>query len=158
MDDTTRSRALGMISHGLFVIGVRQGDQINAFTATWLSQCSFRPPRVMLAVRATSDNHTMIQGDRVFTVNLLTQDQQEIARSFFKKPSHEDGRLNGFAYRTGLAGCPILSDALGHLECTVVGMIPAGDHTIMLGEVMDASCKKEAAPLTLADTPWSYQR
>ena len=156
MDAAARKRALSKIPYGLFVVGVRQADRVSGFTATWLSQCSFEPPRVMMAVRADSESRIMIESDRVFTVNFLRRDQQDVAKSFFKKPTVDADKINGIPYRTGTLGCPILERAPAHLECKVIQIIPAGDHTIMVGEVVTAEADSEVNPLTMADTPWSY--
>ena len=49
MDDDTRKAALRALTYGLYVVGARAGDEINAMTATWVTQVSFEPP--LLAVR-----------------------------------------------------------------------------------------------------------
>jgi len=158
MDDQERKRVFSRIPYGLYVVGVRQGDRLSAFTATWLSQCSFKPLRLSLAVRGGSESHPMIESDRVFSVNFLARDQIDIAKSFFKKPEQADGTLGGHPFRTGVTGCPLLTDAPAYLDCKVVEVIDAGDHTIMIGEVVDGGCTSEAEPLRLSDTPWSYDR
>ena len=43
---------LRKIPHGLFICAVREGDEINGFTASWVTQGSFTPPLVVMAVRA----------------------------------------------------------------------------------------------------------
>ena len=157
MDPKTRKRALSMIPCGLSVVGVRHGDERSAFTTTWLSQCSIRPPQVMLAVRIDSTGHAMIEECGTFTVSLLESGQKEIAGRFFKRPHVEGDTMNGVKFRDGSAtGCPILTDAPAHLECRVSEAMTGGDHTVFVGEVVEVGAEREAAPLTLEETGWSY--
>jgi flavin reductase (DIM6/NTAB) family NADH-FMN oxidoreductase RutF len=140
------------------VVGVRHGDEeVSAFTATWLSQCSFDPPRIMLGVKADSTGHSMIESDRVFSVNMLGSGQKDIAGAFFKRPTAGPGTLNGIAYRRGAnTGCPILEDAPAFLECRVVELLAGGDHSIVVAEVVEVGAPGDTPPLTLTETGWSY--
>ena len=85
MDDITRQAALLRIPYGLHVVGVRRGEDLHAFTVTWLSQCSFDPPRLMLAVRVGSEGHARIVAEPVFAVSFLHRGQVDVAKAFFKR-------------------------------------------------------------------------
>ena len=52
---------LRKIPHGLFICTVREGDEINGFTASWVTQGSFTPPLVVMAVRADGTSHGIIK-------------------------------------------------------------------------------------------------
>jgi flavin reductase (DIM6/NTAB) family NADH-FMN oxidoreductase RutF len=157
MDEKVRRNVLGRIPYGVYVVGVRRGTgEISAFTATWLSQCSFQPPRIMLGVKAGSTGHEMIESDRVLAVSLLASGQKDLAGAFFKRPEVGPGTLNGIPYRPGTNGCPILGGAPAFLECRVVEMLGGGDHTVVVAEVVEAGASREAPPLTLAETGWKY--
>jgi flavin reductase (DIM6/NTAB) family NADH-FMN oxidoreductase RutF len=157
MDEKVRKSVLSRIPYGLYVVGVRQGEgEISAFTATWLSQCSFQPPRIMMGVKAASTGHAMIESDRVLAVSLLASGQKDLAGSFFKRPEVGPGTLNGIPYRLGSNGCPILEDAPAFLECRVVEMLTGCDHSVVVAEVVEVGASREAPPLTLAETGWKY--
>lgn len=157
MDEAERQKALLRIPYGLHVVGVRSGADLNAFTVTWLSQCSFRPTRLMMGVRVGSEGHAMIASGRVFAVSFLRRGQQDVARTFFKRAVVADGKLSGHPYRAGETGCPLLEDAPAFVECRVVELIEAGDHAIVVGEVVAAGAPGDEPPLTLAETGWSYK-
>ena len=84
MDPEAKKKALRKIVHGVYVIGVRGDGKLNAFTATWVSQVSFEPPLVMIAVRKASISHQMIEQSKVFVINLLASGQKLLAQHLLK--------------------------------------------------------------------------
>ena len=78
MDLETKKVVLRKISHGVYVVGVANESHSNAFTATWLTQVSFTPPRVAVGIKKDSQSFAMIQAARVFSVNLLGKDQKSV--------------------------------------------------------------------------------
>ena len=50
----------------------------------------------------------------------------------------------------------MIAPCLGWLECRLVATMPAGDHTLVLGEVVEAGVEREGLPLTLAETGMKY--
>ena len=79
MDLQAKRIALRKIPHGVYIVGVKQGEQLNAFTGTWLTQVSCTPPLVALGIKKDSHSFEMIKQDRVFSVNLLGKDQKSVA-------------------------------------------------------------------------------
>ena len=156
MDEQVKKKALRMIPYGLYVIGVREGTTVHAFTGTWFSQASFKPPLVMLGVSSDGRSAHMLKESRVFSVNMIGQGQKEIAQNFFKCPDPKDGKFGTVAYEVGSNGCPLLKETPAFLECRVVEVIQKGDHLVVIGEVLEAGVRKEMAPLALSETPWKY--
>ena len=156
MDEQVKKKALRHIVHGVYVIGVCDGSRRNAFTATWITQVSFIPPLVVAGVRKDSVSFQMIDRSRVLAINFLSSGQKPLAQHFLK-PAHLGGdKLAGIRFRAGKLGAPILEEALAHLECRVREIFPAGDHSIVLAEVVEAQVHREADPLTLKETGWQY--
>ena len=60
LDLEAKKVLLRKIPHGLFICGVREGDEINGFTASWVTQGSFEPPLVVMAVRSEGSSHEKI--------------------------------------------------------------------------------------------------
>ena len=156
MEEQIKKEALRMISYGLYVIGTKDRATVHAFTGTWFSQASFKPPLVMLGVSGDGRSAQMIKESRVFSVNLLGQGQKEIAQNFFKCPEPQDGKFGAVAYEIGTTGCPLLKEAPAFLECRVVEIVAKGDHLVVIGEVTEAGVRREMLPLSLSDTPWKY--
>ncbi len=157
MDLQAKRTALRKIPHGVYVVGVKQDSQLNAFTATWLTQVSFTPPLVALGIKKGSHSFEMIKRDRVFSVNLLGKDQKPIAEHFVKPATVVGEKLKEVRHRVGKTGAPVLEDAIAYFECEVREIAnEQGDHAIVIGEVVEAGVRKDEPALTLMDTGWHY--
>lgn len=162
MPDTTlneqaKKTMLRKIPHGLYVCGVKDGDDLNGFTASWIMQASFTPPMVTNCVKSDSTSHAMIESSGVFALSILEESQKEIAQNFFKPLRRVGNKFEDIEFYQGEAtGCPIIKEALGYVECKVVGSVKHGDHTVFVGEVIGAGEHKEGKPLILEDTGWNY--
>ena len=157
MDLQAKKIALRKIPHGVYIVGVKQDSQLNAFTATWLTQVSFTPPLLALGIKKDSRSFEMIKHGRVFSVNLLGKDQKPVAEHFVKPATVVGEKLKEVRYRTGATGTPILEDAIAYVECQVREIANEhGDHAIIIGEVVEAGVSKDEPALTLMDTGWHY--
>ncbi len=147
---------LRKIPHGLFICGVREGDEINGFTASWVTQGSFEPPLIVMAVRSEGSSHGIIQRTKQFSLNFLRADQKDLAAVFFKPQKGLGGRFEASPYRFGELGLPLLEDCIGNVECSLIGEVVHGDHSVFVGEVKEAYLNKDDDPLVLSDTGWTY--
>jgi flavin reductase (DIM6/NTAB) family NADH-FMN oxidoreductase RutF len=157
MEDQTRSEILKTIPYGFYITGVvGAGGEANGFTTCWVSQVSFDPQQVIVAVRKDQRTHDLIEDSGVFSLNFLDTEQEDLARRFTQPLEHEDGRVGGSPYTTGETGAPLFEEAFAYLECRVAGKLEAGDHTVYLGEVVTAHLRRPADILTDLDTPMEY--
>jgi flavin reductase (DIM6/NTAB) family NADH-FMN oxidoreductase RutF len=143
IDNDTKKTVLRMIPYGLFVL-TSQGanDQVAAAAVNWVTQTSFKPPMVAVAVRADSFAHTLIQESGVFALNVLGKDQAAVAFAFFKPTVRDGMSLSGESFHYGETGAPILDNAPAYVECRVTGSLAGGDHTIFAGEVVAVGLKQ----------------
>ncbi|HET7479181.1 MAG TPA: flavin reductase family protein [Rubrobacteraceae bacterium] len=158
MEEQTRSEILKTIPYGFYITGVIGEDgEANGFTTCWVSQVSFHPQQVIVAVKKDQHTHDLIESGGVFSLNFLDTLQEDLALKFTEPLQHEDGKVGGQEYTPGEAtGAPLFEDAFAHLECRVTGKMEAGDHTVYLGEVAAANLKRPADILTDLDTPMEY--
>ena len=156
LNTDAKKTLLRKIPHGVFICGVAEGELINGFTASWVTQGSFEPPLVVMAVRADSSSNGIIQRTGRFSLNVLSADQKDLAAVFFKPQKAIGGRFDAAPFQLGNLGLPILESALGALECELVGQVAAGDHTVFVGEVKQAVLHRDGAALDLASTGWQY--
>lgn len=156
LDLVAKKALLRKIPHGLFICGVREGEEVNGFTASWVTQGSFEPPLVVMAVRAEGSSHGIIERTKFFSLNILGVDQKELAAVFFKPQLAMGGRFESAPFQFGEFGLPLLDNALGGVECELVGQVVHGDHTVFVGEVRSAILHKDCEALNLASTGWSY--
>ncbi|MBF6601246.1 MAG: flavin reductase [Dehalococcoidia bacterium] len=148
--------ALEQISYGLYIIGSKDGDEVNGMTANWLTQCSFEPRMVALAVEAESHTMTNIRASRVFSVNLVAEADTRLIEQFVEPQARAGNKLGGIDFRTATTGSPILEQALAWLECEVVQTVMTGDHELVVGRVVAGGENREGEPLTLKAMGWSY--
>ncbi len=156
MNPEAKKKALRMITYGLYVLTSKSGDRYSAGTVNWLSQASFEPPLIMVGVRKDSGLYSVISESGVFAVNILGSEQKEIASAFFKPTNVEGDKINGYKFEEGETGAPLLVDLPAFFECKVVDKVERGDHTIFVGEVVNAGVRNETKPLVMWDTGWFY--
>ena len=156
LDLAAKKVLLRKIPHGLFICGVREGEEVNGFTASWVTQGSFEPPLVVVSVKADGSSHGIIERTKRFSLNVLRSDQKDLAAVFFKPQKALGGRFETAPFRYGALGLPILEDSIGGVECDLVGQVKTGDHTIFVGEVKSATLHNDGDALNLSATGWSY--
>ncbi len=157
MNEDAKKVALRMINYGMYILTAKEGEKIGAATVNWLSQTSFKPPLVMVGLKADSHLHSLVEKTRTFAVNILGSDQKNLAAEFFKPLRVEGMKMNGTPYETGVTGAPILTETPASLECKVTDILKRGDHTVVVGEVVEAHVRrKDAEPLFMRSTGWFY--
>jgi flavin reductase (DIM6/NTAB) family NADH-FMN oxidoreductase RutF len=149
-----------MISYGLYVIGAKDTNEVNGMTANWLTQVSFDPKLVVLAVERDAHTRQLIDAGRVFSVNVLEGGDKgngfELMEKFTQPQERAGDKLGGIDYYTAMTGAPILRDAIGWFECEVQDTFETGDHILYLARVVNGGTHGEGEPLTLRETGWDY--
>jgi flavin reductase (DIM6/NTAB) family NADH-FMN oxidoreductase RutF len=158
--DKLRRRVLWKMPSGLYVIGARAGDRRNGMTANWVTQVSFDPKLVAVAVERTAFTHELVADGGVFSVNLVAQEDRAIVRKF-TKPVEVDlvgHTLNEIPFHDGVSGAPILDQAVAYVDCEVRQQVETGSHTLFVGEVVDASFEaaEDTPVLAMHDTRMNY--
>lgn len=158
MDLNAKKTVLRHFPYGLHAVTVAHGGDEHGMTANWLTQASFEPPMVVVAVENTSKTIGLIRDAHHFAVNVFQQGQRELAGKLGRSSEHTPHKLKGVKTKPApVSGAPILADAFGWVECRLVATLPAGDHTLVLGEVVAAGVEHEGAePLTLQETGFKY--
>jgi flavin reductase (DIM6/NTAB) family NADH-FMN oxidoreductase RutF len=148
-DDPHRplASALGRIPSGIFVLTVAQGSVETGMLASWVQQCSFEPPQLSVAIRPNREIVQLLSTGVTFTLNILESSQTDMIVHFGRGFAlGQDAFTNLDVRRTPSKG-PVLSEALGYLECEVVGRFPAGDHDIFLSRVLAGELLDEGQPM-----------
>jgi len=156
MDARARKQTLRMLSNGIYVVTSSSGDRYGAATVTWLSQASFKPPLLMAAIRPDSNVFRCLAESGVAVVHILDHDQKDMAQRFFSPTMVVDDTINGEPFVPGVTHAPVLKNAPAYCECVVRHTCPLGDHTVVVMEVVEAECRGETWPLTVAASPWQY--
>ena len=145
--DGDLDKALGRLSGGLYVVTARQDERASAMVASWVSQASFDPPGITVAVAKDRAIEALLQvGDR-FVLNILREDNyQDLMRHFLKRFPPGADRFAGVNTLDGVAnGGPVLGDALAFLGCRVSQRMEGPDHWIIYGEVEQGNVSETEA-------------
>ncbi len=146
------SDVLAKIPYGVSVVTMgRGGVKVeNGLTISWMSQVSFDPPLLMVAVDKLHYSLDLLRSTKNFCVNLLGEDQTALAGRFAKQATTAEDKLADVAQRTADSGAAILTDAVAYLDCEVTSMVEAGDHMLVIGRIEDAGLLRDRAVLTSA--------
>jgi len=157
VNDIDKQTVLRLFPYGLHAITVRVGSDQHAIAAAWVMQASFAPPMLVVAAESESRCLPMIRDAKAFAVNVLGAEQRELASRLGHGGGITAQRLSGVPTRPApVTGAPVITACLGWLECRLVATMPAGDHTLVLGEVVESGVEREGLPLTLAETGMKY--
>ena len=157
MDPKTKQKVLRLLTNGMYVFTSRSADRFGAGTITWVSQASFKPPLLMVALRKEGSAYQCVVESRAAILHVLDSGQQMIAQKFFAATVAAQGLLNGEPYFEGSNGSPVLENLGAYVECKALEIVPTpGDHAIVVLEVLDAVLRKDVEPLTVTGSPWQY--
>lgn len=156
MDPAIKKQALRMFTYGLYAVSCIEGDEVNAFTANWLTQVSFDPPLLAVSVENSSKSLPMIQRSGKFAVNVLRAGQRGLAGTLGKSALKNPDKLATIAYDIQNDGYLVLREALSWVGCEVRQTFPAGDSTLVIAEVVDAGIIEEGQPLTMAEAGFRH--
>jgi flavin reductase (DIM6/NTAB) family NADH-FMN oxidoreductase RutF len=145
MDNDAKKTVLRMIPYGLYVLTGESSDgQVAAATVNWVTQASFAPPLVAVGVKVDSGAHAIIKSAGAFALNVLAKGQNDVAFAFFKSHEREGDSIGGQSFSKGKTGAPIFAKAAAFVECKLVSTVEKGDHSLFVGEVVEAGL---AAPI-----------
>lgn len=135
-------RILGHWTSGVAVVAtVTTEGAPRGLTASAVASVSLEPPLVLVCVERAADTHDSIRAAGIFSINVLPQTGERLARRFAGDETAE--KFAGIAYRTEVTGSPILEDALAWVDCRLYGVYDGGDHGIFVGAVVAGSAREE---------------
>lgn len=162
---------MGQMPYGLYIIGSSKEDEVNGMMADWVMQVSFSPHLVAVAFENDARTLQNIRDLPFFTVNFLSQDEHnmELAGKFAQpylgakvkgrsRPAAAEvhHKLEDIAHRKTSNGCPVLAEAMAWLECEAEQFVSTGDHTLVVGKIVDGRLERQGEALTSTYTGWNY--
>jgi len=145
IDPIELRNALGSFATGVCVITANPkshkpfGMTVNSFASV-----SLEPALVLWSLQNDSDCLAWFEESETFCINILADDQQALSNSCAKKGDHV---LDSEIFQLGKSGTPVLHNVASSFECRVWARYPGGDHTILVGEVLEITSRPEKAPL-----------
>lgn len=148
-DDDPRqlAAALGRIPSGLFILTLRRDNLETGMLASWVQQCSFKPPHVTLAIHPDREIAGLLSKDSAFTLNILDESQTDMIGHFGRGFGLNETPFAGLDVDRSIARGPVLSEALAYLDCQVVERVSAGDHDLFVAKVLSGRMLGEGHPM-----------
>ncbi|QRP42835.1 flavin reductase family protein [Amycolatopsis sp. FDAARGOS 1241] len=135
--------AMGSVCTPVAVVTVFDGERPHGTTVSAFSSLSLTPPMVLVALDENSDLLKVLRTSSRFGVNILSHDQDGLAGRFATKGGD---KFDGVGWTTR-AGAPHVLESACWFSCEVAQLVPGGDHTIVLGSVLETDFV-DHAPLT----------
>ncbi len=129
------------------VTSALDSNQLFGLTVSAFTSVSLDPPLVLICIRNESTATGMFRKSRRYCVNILADDQQEIAETFSLQG--EAGRFQNLDYYMGKGGSPIIRGCIGYIDCELEDAIVLGDHTLFIGKVKELAAERKAPLLYL---------
>ena len=152
-DQTHLRSVFREFASGVTVVSTRAGGMLHAMTANAFCSVSLAPPQVLVCVAHSARFHTAITESGLWTVSILSADQDELATRF-ATPGRDLARQFDDVDHVvgGRTDAALLTGARAWLECRTAQAVVAGDHTIVVGDVL--GCDVNAIP----QAPLTYHR
>jgi len=139
--------ALWKLINPIGIVTAHYNGKTSGFIASWITQVSFNPPLVMVAVNPLHYTYELITRSKAFAINILRTDQADLVDLFGKSSGSRVDKLASTAYELGRTGSPLLQDCLAFVDCDVVWSKEAGDHIIVIGGVADVGIVSDGETL-----------
>jgi flavin reductase (DIM6/NTAB) family NADH-FMN oxidoreductase RutF len=139
--DQERFRSvMSRFASGVSIITTRNAGVDYGLTASAVTSLSLDPPMLLICLNKASNTRDAIAEVQAFAVNILREDQSELARRF---ATSQPGKFEGQNISYGELGVPLLDNMLATMECRVVEIVSGGTHSIFLAEVQTAQATAE---------------
>ena len=144
-------KAFAKMTYGIYVLTSGADEVINGMIASWVSQVSYEPPLVMVAVHPKRYSHQLIEKGGSFVLHVVSSSRTDYLSRF--KGADPQAKFSSLNWTMGQTGCPILSDCLAYLECELKTHYRPGNHTLFIGQVVDAAVFADETPFGT----WGYE-
>lgn len=138
-------KVLGLFPTGVTIVTVSHDGVDRGLTISSFTSLSLDPPQVLFCLSNKSKTMAFFKAAPFFAVNILKEDQADLSHSFAQHTPMPWDLIP--TRRHGTTGCLLMSDALGHVICQKETLYEGGDHTIIIGKVVDLQGPQDAHPL-----------
>jgi len=140
LDPKALRNAFGSYMTGVTVITAMTDDgKPVGFTANSFTSVSLEPPLLLVCPAKSLSSFDVFANCEHFAVNILSEDQQNISNIFAGSKGDRFGQID---WHTDEQGNPIIAGALTHFSCKTERNLEAGDHHLLVGQVLDFSARE----------------
>ncbi|MEJ2156504.1 MAG: flavin reductase family protein [Desulfobacteraceae bacterium] len=146
--------AFGKMTYGIYILTTAFEGVINGMIASWVSQISYDPPLISVAVHPNRYSHNLIKQSSCFALHAVAKDRTDLLKRF--KGPDPLAKFSGIEWTSGKTGAPIIRDSIAWFECEVVSRLDPGNHTVFIGKVVDAKMVSKGIAMSTADYDGVY--
>jgi flavin reductase (DIM6/NTAB) family NADH-FMN oxidoreductase RutF len=146
--------AFGKMTYGIYVLTTAFEGKINGMIASWVSQISYDPPLIMVAVHPNRFSHKMILRSGGFALHVLAKERKDFLKRF--KGPDPMAKFEDIEWESGKTGAPIIKECIAWFDCEVISRLDPGNHTVFIGKVVDAKTLFDSAVMSTADYDGAY--
>jgi flavin reductase (DIM6/NTAB) family NADH-FMN oxidoreductase RutF len=132
---------------GVTVVTARDAGGPVGITVSSFASLSLDPPLVLVCIDHAARSHDGLVGAGGFVVHVLSREQDGLSTRF-ARPGPE--KFADGDWREGPFGAPVLPLGVARLVCARHDALDAGDHTILVGRVLEVA-RTDAPPLVYCD-------
>jgi flavin reductase len=137
LDVSRFRRAMARFATGVTVVTTFSRGIDHAMTANAFTSVSLDPLLVLLCVEQDARFHDAVEEAGVWSVSILDDTARPAAAWLATRGRPLHGQLDRVPHHRGpVTGTALLDQSLATLECRTTALHPAGDHTIVVGEVL----------------------
>jgi flavin reductase (DIM6/NTAB) family NADH-FMN oxidoreductase RutF len=141
-------QALGMIPSGIFVVTAARQSVRAAYVGSWIQQAAFEPPSITIAMNQRRPLLQLLEPGQGLGVHILGRRQAPLYARFERGFALDEDPFVGVEVDTAVSGAPILREAFAYLDCRVRSMLDAGDHRLILAEVLAGAVRQPGEPMS----------
>jgi flavin reductase len=139
---------MSRLASGVTVVSVVDDGHRHGMTVNAIMSVSLEPVLMLFCCERDSAMHDPLLRTGSWAASVLSSEQEEASRWFATREGDGHDQFDGWPVRPGRhTGAPILTDALAWFECRTWQTYDGGDHTIVVGEVLDLALENDVAPL-----------
>ena len=142
--------AMGKIPSGLFILSLLDDAGADDFMlASWVQQCSFSPLMVNIAIRSERSILSQLVPGKIFNLHIIKEGQNQMVGKFAKAASGAD-QLKDLNLQREPHLPVVLLDTCAVLQCKAAGILNAGDHQLLVAEVVSGTMLTGGDPMVHA--------
>lgn len=146
VDPARFRRLMSRWASGVSIVTAREGGRDYGMTVNALLSVSLDPPLLLISLSKDADTTPVIERTRTFAVSFLSADQRAISERFARAIPPEQ-KFQDLAVGRAVLGPSTIPGSLGHVECQVRSVTPAGDHRLIVGQAVGLDLGPDATPL-----------
>ena len=147
MDPAKYRNAMRHQAGAVTIIAVGKAGDRTGLTATAVCSLTDSPPMLVACVNRSASAHAPIKSAKCFSINMLANDQDELAKRFSSKKLLGEDRFDKEDWDTMVTGAPLLKGAIANFDCEVAEEHGFETHSIFIGRVMDVRFREDVDPL-----------